>query len=183
MTAFSSQIDKTLKYAKVEEERRFLLKVIPNDLNLDASFQLIIDRYISGTRLRLRRIESPLGQILEFKLGQKYQAPDQEAHQTIMTNIFLNEAEYKIFENLAGAKLIKRRYPYHHGGCDYSIDVFDGHLKGLILAEIESQNKFDISLLLIPTFSDREVTDDPFFTGRRLAALTKVEFQKWLATQ
>jgi hypothetical protein len=64
-----------------------------------------VDHYISGTRLRLRRIEFPSGEALVFKLGQKYQAADQKAHQTIMTNIYLDEAEYKA---VAGY-VVKRR--------------------------------------------------------------------------
>ena len=70
-----------LKYAKIEEERRFLLGAIPEDLSAEKSFHRIIDRYIPGTRLRLRRIESASGEALVYKLGQKYQASDQKAHQ------------------------------------------------------------------------------------------------------
>jgi len=91
----SSHMYQPLKYAKIEEERRFLLKSIPEDLNAEESYLRIIDRYITSTRLRLRRIESPLGETLVFKLGQKYQATDQDTHQSIMTNFHLNEAEHR----------------------------------------------------------------------------------------
>ena len=84
----------SLKYARIEEERRFLLKSIPEELLEVDEFIRIIDGYIPGTRLRLRRMVSPHGNTLALKLGQKYRPVDFEAHQTIMTNLYLNEIEY-----------------------------------------------------------------------------------------
>jgi CYTH domain-containing protein len=171
-----------LKYDKIEAERGFLLKSIPEDLNAEESYLRIIDRYITGTRLRIRRIESPLGETLIFKLGQKYQTTDQDAYQSIMTNIYLNEGEYSALATLGASTLIKRRYTYNHAGDDYSIDVHEGHLIGLILAEIESHSNIDITLLPVPDFTVKEVTDDPRFTGGELVKLSKEEFQQWLLT-
>jgi len=118
-----------------------------------------------------------------YKLGQKYQAPNQESHKTIMTNIYLNEAEYKTFAHLAHSTLTKRRYTYHHDDIDYSLDQFEGYLDGLLLAEIESQGSLDITRLPYPDFAVREVTADPLFTGGSLAEITQAEFQHWLASQ
>jgi CYTH domain-containing protein len=174
-------MNRPLKYARIETEHRFLLKAIPEDLSAEEPFYRIIDRYIPGTRLRLRRIESPSGETLAFKLGQKYQAPDLDAHQTLMTNFYLDEAEYQVLTPIGGSTIIKRRYRYTFAGNDYSIDVFEGNLLGLILAEIESHSEVDISPLPVPKFTIREVTDDPLFTGGKLAELSKDEFQAWLA--
>lgn len=151
-------------------------------MNLEEPFHRIIDRYIPGTRLRLRRIESPSGETLVFKLGQKYRTPDLDAHQTLMTNFYLDEAEYQVLTPLGGSTITKRRYRYHHAGFDYSLDVFEGNLNGLVLAEIESHSEVDISPLPVPEFATREVTDDPLFTGGKLAELSQDEFQAWLAT-
>lgn len=174
--------DKTLKYARVEEERRFLILTLPTDQDQN-SFVHITDYYIEGTRLRLRRIESPGGKVLVFKLGQKYRSADQQTHQTIMTNIYLNESEYKVFTRLPHSTLIKQRFSYHSDGFDYSIDRFEGHLAGLLLAEIESQGKIDLIKLPLPDFAIKDVTDDPFFTGRHLAGISEVDFQHWLTSQ
>ena len=143
--SLEAYLSKPQKYARVEGERRFWLKSLPEDLDRDA-FVRIIDRYIPGTRLRLRLIESPSGEPLAFKFGQKYRARHLESHQTLMTNIYLDEVEYRILARLGGATVIKRRYPYQHAGGIYSLDVFEGHLEGLILLEIESQGEADIGL-------------------------------------
>jgi CYTH domain-containing protein len=48
-----------------------------------------------------------------------------------MTNIYLNETEYRTLQVLGGPTITKRRYKYHNDGDDYSIDVFEGHLRGI----------------------------------------------------
>ena len=167
-----------LKYAQMEEERRFLLQELPVDLDIDA-FSRIVDHYLPGTRLRLRRIESSDEKVLVYKFGQKYRAARQGAHQTMMTNIYLDEVEYKTLARLGGAQLVKRRYRYLHARLQYSIDVFEGSLSGLILAEIEGQSSMEIAKLPIPSFAVREVTNDLKFTGGVLAELSGEEFQRW----
>ena len=99
-----------------------------------------------------------------------------------MTNIYLDEAEYEAMVALGDSTIIKRRYRYHHAGFDYSLDIFEINLNGLVLAEIESHSEVDISPLPVPEFASREVTDDPLFTGGKLAELSQDDFQAWLAT-
>ena len=169
----------SLKYARVESERRFLLKAFPDGLDPEESFLRIIDHYLGGTRLRLRRMEYPSGEIHAYKLGQKFRTAGQKAHQRTMTNLYLSEIEYQTLAVLGGSSLTKRRYPYRYAGNDYSIDVFEGNLDRLILMEIESRPEINITSLPIPAFADREVTGDPLFTGGKLAELSPEEFQQW----
>jgi CYTH domain-containing protein len=163
----------------VEEERRFLLSEPPTGL-ATTPFIRIFDHYLDGTRLRLRRIESPSGEVLGYKFGQKYRGVDQSNHQTMMTNIYLNDIEYRKLSQLGGKLLVKRRFSYQHADLHYSIDIFEGPLDGLILAEIESQLSNVITDLPMPRFAIREVTDEPQFTGRSLAEMTEAEFQEWI---
>jgi CYTH domain-containing protein len=173
----SKQVHSSHQYAKLESERRFLLRTIPEDLNLEESFLRINDLYIADTRLRLRRIESPSGETLVLKLGQKYRSPDQIALHRTMTTIYLNEAEYKILASLNGSTLTKRRYTYPYAGFDTSIDVFESQLSGLILLEVQSLADKDITSFPVPPFAVREVTAEPFFTGGGLAKLSREEIQ------
>jgi CYTH domain-containing protein len=177
-----NDLNNSLKYARKECELRFLLNRLPADLDPDGDFVRIIDEYIRGTSLRLRQIESPDGKPLVYKLGQKYQSPNQETHEKMMTNIYLNEAEHKVFAQLNHSTLTKRRYTYHHDGFDYPLDRFEENLEGLLLEEIESRGTMDITLLPCPEYAVRYVTDDPFFTGSQLAEITPAEFQYWLAS-
>jgi CYTH domain-containing protein len=112
-------------------------------------------------------------------LGQKYRSAGQETQQRTMTTIYLNELEYKTLTSLKGSSIIKRRYPYTYTGYPTSVDVFEGHLSGLLLLEFQQQAGEDITSFPAPEFAVREVTDEPFFTGGELAKLTKEEFQRW----
>lgn len=169
------------KYARVEEERRFHLNILPKDLEKE-TFTRIVDDYLPGTSLRLRRIETPSGEVLVCKFGQKYRKPGQPPHQTMMTNIYLNENEYQCLSNLGGHRLVKRRHQYAFNDLPFSIDLFEGILDGLILAEIESQAHTRVMDLPMPSFAVQEVTGQHRFSGASLASLTKKEFNLWRKT-
>jgi hypothetical protein len=62
------------KYAQIELERRWLLASLPDALHSSQDYQLIEDRYLTGTPLRLRRMTNASGQVTARKLTQKYQA-------------------------------------------------------------------------------------------------------------
>ena len=125
-------------------------------------------------------MESPQGDTLVIKLGQKYFTADMEKHQTIMTNIYLDEAEYQVLSELGGEQISKRRYPYQFEQQQYSIDVFDGLLAGLVLAEIEGRPGIELSNLPAPGFAHQEVTGDTTFSGFHLAGLEEFDLQNIL---
>jgi adenylate cyclase len=64
-------------------------------------------------------------------------------------------------------RLDKTRHRVPAGDLTWEIDVFEGRLAGLIVAEIElphAQHRFEI-----PAWLGREVTDDPHFANDKLA--------------
>lgn len=168
------------KYAYIERERRFLLLAPPLDLALEGEYCRIIDRYIPDTRMRLRRMEAPDGRVLAYKMTQKFVCEGQPAHQCMITNIYLEAHEYEKLNCLTGKRLIKRRYPYWHEGIRYSVDLFSGPLRGLVLAEVERPTDNDLLRLPAPSFAVAEVTADRFFTGGRLVQLSSADFRAWL---
>ena len=66
-------------------------------------------------------------------------------------------------------------------GRAFSIDVFGGRHRELMLAEEELEEILPRNHLDIPVFALKEVTGDPFFSGGNLAMLTKEEFRQGLA--
>ena len=169
------------KYACLEIERRYLLRELPADLiERDYSWH-IVDRYISNSRLRLRQMTAPTNQMRVLKLSQKYREAFQDQTQTTITNIYLDEAEYSCLYKLEAKEIVKKRYNYEHQGRIYGLDVFEGPLEGLILAEVEGETAEELALLPLPGFAIKEVTNDPFFTGGFLVTMTEQEFQKEFA--
>ena len=146
------------KYARWELERRWLLERLPDGADAGS---LIVDRYIEGTRLRLRHAEPPHEQ---FKLSQKEAPTPPNYAVTVITTMYLTPEEYEVLAALPARVLRKRR---HHLG-RYSIDVFEGHLAGLILAETEFPTEEEMRAHPVPDFAVRDVSDDVRYTGGRL---------------
>ena len=151
------------KYAHWVAERRFLVDSAKMPALDAADARRIEDLYIDSGRLRLRRIGMPGGAPDEFKLAKKY-APDNPLIGP-MTNLYLTAEEYAVLNVLPGARLVKRR---HKVGA-FVIDVFEGDLSGLVLAECEATNRMAAMAFDVPKWCVREVTDELEYTGWRLA--------------
>lgn len=164
------------KYAALEIERRFLVTDCP-DLAA-AQVRLIEDTYISGTRMRLRAITHLDGGDPEFKLCKKY--PTDDALFGPTTNLYLSAAEYAALEILPGRAVRKRRHRMPVGDWTFSIDVFEGELSGLILSEIEANSVDEVKAIVLPTWVDREVTADPFFSGGSLSQTSASDLRRRL---
>ena len=162
------------QYARVERERRFLLAAPPSEV---AAPRRIIDRYLTGTRLRLRRVEHLHSGTSEFKLTQKIPASHPGPVRGLITTIYLSREEYDRLVALPAAGLSKTRA----SAPPLAIDVFDLPLDGLVLAEAEFGPDEDAVGFRPPRFSVAEVTDDARFAGGRLARTSRPELLEWLA--
>src|SRR5437660_4379570 len=81
------------KYARVERERRYLLQNLPPGLSrTDHHFQ-ITDNYITGTRLRIRKVRDPKTNKWVVKFSQKFAPNPADLSRTMITNIYLNAIE------------------------------------------------------------------------------------------
>ena len=170
--------DTVPKYAIVEHERRYL---VPPDRCPDLSplpFRQVRDLYIEGSRLRLRAVEASDDQGAVYKLCKKYEPLSPIS--TPITNVYLTRVEYDRFAALGGHSISKRRYRIMNGSRLFSMDVFEGALQGLILAETEAG---EADIVDKPHWAVREVTSDPFFTGGELCRLTAQALAARLANQ
>ncbi|MFE9127279.1 hypothetical protein ACFYOF_17980 [Streptomyces sp. NPDC007148] len=126
--------------------------------------RVITDRYVVGTRLRLRRADFTDGRC-ELKLTQKVPVPQPGAVQGLITNTYLSPAEYDVLAPLPAAVLSKCRFSVPPLG----VDVFDGHLQGLVLAEAEFTSNKEAQSFMLPAECVAKVTDDTRFTGGSLS--------------
>ena len=141
------------RYAHLEREQRWLAREVPPEAKGPIE---IYDRYISGTRLRLRHAGD------DYKLGQKIPVASDTVR---LTNIYLTADEYAVFAALPATELRKRRWHVDWHGHHVAVDEFtDRHL---ILAEVELDE--DEPYLPVPPFAERDVTGDPAYTGGTLA--------------
>jgi CYTH domain-containing protein len=165
------------KYARVERERRFILREMPLPLTRASEHVQIWDNYITGTRLRLRKIRTPQTRKWTMKLTQKFAPSPPDFSRTIITNTYLSAYEYQVLSVFEGNEIRKNRYPFEYEGRKYSIDVFLGALWGLILAETDFETDEEMDRFTKPPFAVMDVTNEEMFTGGRLVDLTTDELR------
>jgi CYTH domain-containing protein len=155
------------KYARFELERRFLCSRVPESVSDDDGWD-IVDRYLPASRLRLRRMDALDGSETVFKLGKKEVPEPPDFARMTITNIYLSEAEYALLSELPALELRKRRYRVAERGRTYGVDVFEGSLAGLVLAETGFDPEAEEELEL-PDWIERDVSQEERFTGGSLA--------------
>lgn len=160
------------KYARVERERRFLLNDLPDGLTRTDPHMQITDNYITGTRLRIRKVRDPRTNKWTVKFTQKF-APDRsDLSHTIITNTYLTALEADILSVFEANEIRKNRYYLDFGGRRFSVDMFLGDLLGLVLAETSFETDDEMKQLQTPSFALADVTNNEIFTGGRLCQLT-----------
>jgi CYTH domain-containing protein len=163
------------KYARWELERRFLVDRVPAEIGGERGWR-ITDRYLDGALLRLRRMEPLAGGEAAYKLTKKEAPKPPDTSRTIITTIYLSPEDYAALVDLPARTLTKRRRRIDVDGRVFSVDVFEGHLSGLVLAEVSFDTEEDLDRQRqLPCWVGREVTKDERFTGGALARLSRDE--------
>ncbi len=160
------------KYARIERERRFLLEQFPPQLDPD-DFQRLHDRYILGAPMRLRRVETPSGEPLLTKLGQKKIDPEnpESTRHRLMTTIYLTPEEGEVFASLPAHSSIKRRYKLAEQDWTFVIDCYEAPdaVRGLLIAEVECDTDEALDAIQCPSWALQEITDEPEWSGAKLS--------------
>ena len=160
------------KYARVERERRYLLQDLPEGLSRSDPHVQITDNYITGTRLRIRKVREPRTNKWTVKFTQKFAPDPQDFSRTIITNTYLNALEAETLSMFDANEIRKNRYPFEYEGRGFSVDMFLGDLFGLVLAEVSFETDEELDGFTKPPFAIADVTNNELFTGGRLCGLT-----------
>jgi CYTH domain-containing protein len=161
------------KYARVERERRYLLRDLPEGMTRADPHLQITDNYMTDSRLRLRKVREPRTNKWTVKFTQKFAPNPDDLSRTIITNTYLNALEAEVLSSLFNSNEIrKNRYPFEFDGRKFSIDMFLGDLFGLVLAETSFETDEDLDHYPAPPFALADVTNEPLFSGGRLCELT-----------
>jgi len=159
------------KYARVERERRYTLQDLPEGLTRASPHVQITDNYITGTRLRIRKVREPQTNKWTVKFTQKFAPNPQDSSRTIITNIYLNALEAETLAMFDANEIRKNRYPFEFEGRQFSVDMFLGDLFGLVLAEVSFATDEELANFPKPPFAIADVTDNEMFTGGKLCEL------------
>jgi CYTH domain-containing protein len=166
------------KYARVERERRYLLRDLPEGLARTDPHMQITDNYITGTRLRIRKVRDPKTNKWTVKFTQKFAPDAADLSHTVITNIYLNAIEAEMLAVFEANEIRKNRYYFDFEGRRFSIDMFLGALLGLVLAETSFESDEEMAAFQKPPFALADVTNNEIFTGGRLCELTFADIRK-----
>jgi CYTH domain-containing protein len=151
------------KYGDIERERRWLCGDFPK---AEATRILLIrDLYVADSSLRLRSMQDAASGETAWKLSRK---GDLSPDRRVITTLYLTKAEYDLMAGFPGRPIHKSRYRLAVHDGTFSVDVFEGALAGLVMAEAEFADDDVMAAFVPPAFVGREVTDDVRYTGGRL---------------
>lgn len=157
------------KYARIERERRYLLEDLPEGLTRADHHLQITDNYLTGTRLRLRKVRDPQTNKWVVKFTQKFAPNPLDLSRTTITNTYLNATEAETLAIFEANEIRKNRYHFKFEGRQFSVDMFLGDLFGLVLAEVSFDNDDELENFPLPPFAVADVTNNELFTGGRLS--------------
>ncbi|CAN5453773.1 hypothetical protein BH23ACT6_BH23ACT6_00070 [soil metagenome] len=150
----------SLKYAVVERERRCRLASLPDGV---VTSKDLVDRYVVGTRLRLREVREADGHVIR-KLGHKVRLSQGPA-EVACTNFYVNDEEWAVLITLPARQLRKTRHMVDRDGLMVAVDE---HEDGTLIAEFDDRDR---ASTFVPDWLDvvEDVSDDESWTGGNLA--------------
>jgi CYTH domain-containing protein len=165
------------KYARIERERRYVLQDLPPGLTRVDPHLQITDNYITGTRLRIRKVRDPRSNKWTVKFTQKYALNAGDLSRTAITNTYLNALEADTLSVFEGNEIRKNRYQFEFEGKTFGVDMFLGDLFGLVLAEVSFDSDEEMEAFPQPPFVIAEVTNNDLFSGGKLSQLSFAEIR------
>jgi len=166
------------KYARIERERRYLLQDLPEGLTRASPHVQITDNYLTGTRLRLRKVRDPQTNKWTVKLTQKFAPDPEDLSRTIITNIYLNALEVETLAVSDANEIRKNRYRFDFEERQFSVDMFLGDLFGLVLAEVSFETDSELRNFPRPPFAIADVTNNELFTGGKLCEISFADIRE-----
>ncbi len=159
------------EHALLKRTRRFLLQDLPEGLTRASPHLQITDNYLTGTRLRLRKVRDPQTNKWTVAFTQEYAPNPTELSRTLITTTYLTAHEYEMLSIFEANEIRKNRYQCEYAERKVVVDMFIGDLLGLVLAEVGFESDEELEGFEPPSFALAEITNDETFSGGSLACL------------
>ncbi|QFJ54634.1 CYTH domain-containing protein [Pseudobutyrivibrio xylanivorans] len=142
----------------MEIERKFLIKELPD---LSKYNYVDIEQGYLSTQPVVRIRKKNDAYILTYKGGGLMAREEIEAALT-------KEAYEHLREKIDGYPITKRRYLIPLDKYTIELDVFEGHMEGLIMAEVEFSSIEEANSFVAPDWFGQDVTEDPRYHNSRM---------------
>lgn len=168
--------DETLKVREVmrgpvETELKFLVDSLPEDLDLENTPRTVLRQgYVvvnsDGAETRIRSFDNE-----RFELTVKSAGTVQRGEQTIKLPREMFEV---LWSQTAGKRVEKTRYFIPHGKNTIELDVYEGHLTGLMTVEVEFSGRAEdaevkAQVFEPPQWFGRDISKDRRYKNQNLA--------------
>jgi CYTH domain-containing protein/CHAD domain-containing protein len=147
----------------IERERKFLVEVVPDDLDLSDRVEMRQGYLVTGERVSVRvRDAGPKGRTLTIKAGRGAERTELEWR--------LEDVQFDaVWPLTEGRRVVKTRHRIPSAGHVIELDVFGEQLQGLVVAEVEFTSMAALESFVPPDWFGSEVTDDGRYTNAALA--------------
>ncbi len=152
-----------------ERYRSFLIERLPEPLSYASRHLQIIDRYICGTSVRLRRIRDPHTNAVNYFLQKNTDNAGGNATVRTIEEIHLDERDRAVFDSFSAIETRRNRYFHDVDRTMMVFDVYLGSLLGLTMARVIFPDDYDTFDFEPPHFAIYEITNDEYFASANLA--------------
>ncbi|MBR5712119.1 MAG: CYTH domain-containing protein [Lachnospiraceae bacterium] len=161
----------------MEIERKFLLKMLPEDLESYPHAELEQGYLASrGTTVRIRRTDDTYCLTIKRKPEERELADSKQAIVNVEIEETIDADLYeRLSKHLMSPMLRKTRYRIPHLSYIIELDIYHGVLTGLATAEIEFPSIEEAGLSELPDWFGEEVTNDRRYRNSFLAELTSLD--------
>jgi|GEM_PF-68003 len=150
-----------------EIERKFLVNFLPDNLE-EFSKEEISQGYISApedeVEIRVRKRGDQYFQTIKRSESPKDQLTREEVEIEITKDQFDS-----LWPTTTNKRLEKTRYTIPHGDLSIELDIFAGHLNGLLMAEVEFDSREEAEKFIPPEWLGEEVTENTDYRNKNLA--------------
>lgn len=161
----------------MEIERKYAIKNLPDDLD-KYSYNVIEQGYLChNPTVRIRKMDDEYILTYKSKAGQTGAKKAGRARVSNEVELPLTKEAYMHLRNKVDGSLIyKRRYYVPLAdGLTAELDIFDGHLKGFAMIEVEFPSEETADTFIAPEWFGKELTADKCFSNYHLSKLSSLD--------
>lgn len=167
--------------ANFETERRFLVDSLPKEILESPSLEQV-EGYVNDDGARVRvTLKTHFQDLANL-------SPEQIATGFVGMNVPTNNPEILLDEDhevspqlalsllnsCVGNIIRKTQYVFEHGGHQWTVNIYGGHLKGLKIAEVHHPVS-QMQTLQLPSFVRREITSQSLLSERILSRIDRLD--------
>ena len=156
-----------MKYGKYEYERIYLLQSNCLRGKRVKGIKKIRDKYIKGTKLRLREVVE--NNETKYKFTRKERLNPSKVGVLKINTLYLTKSEYDRINVLEGFEVEKERQMLQIDQIRIGVDRIMLNNKNLFIAEVEFDTELEMNSFTMPLQIIKEITGDQKYSGYEIA--------------